>query len=198
MSVLRIGERMTLDPDGDPLITRIEPGATLAAQQVHDYGASVPWKQLLEVAVEHARALKTAFPLLSRFTGELVVDVEDHGRVLALDCKRGTAHPAAAAARPHIATHSQGLFDWLGRPFGADTFAAGAHFALRSPDTRAIQRWALLTLLAASRMSERDAVGYITSREGLWFLWCRREEILATLRSGQLKAGQPRLEQRSA
>jgi L-ascorbate metabolism protein UlaG (beta-lactamase superfamily) len=193
LSVLRIGERMTLGKDADPVITRIVPGAVLSAQQVHEYGASVPWKQLLDVAVEHARALKAAFPLLSRFTGELVVDVEDHGRVLLLDCKRGTARPAPAAARPHIAAHSQGLFDWLGRPFGADTFAAGAHFALRSADTRVIQRWTLLTLLAASHMSERDALGYITSREGLWFLWCRREEILATLRSGQLKAGQARL-----
>jgi hypothetical protein len=33
---------------------------------------------------------------------------------------------------------------------------------------------------------------YLRTREGLMFFWCRREEILATLRAGSLNAGEMR------
>jgi hypothetical protein len=90
--------------------------------------------------------------------------------------------------------HSVAVHDWFGRRFGDDTFTAGAHFAICDPDTRRIRSWALFGLLEASHLSLRDALGYLRSREGLWFLWCRREEAVATLLSGQVKAGQLRLE----
>lgn len=194
LCVLRIGDRIELaSTAAEPEFTRRSPPLALAPQSVLDYGASVPWPRLLEAASTRCHALHHAFPVLSRFTGTLVIDVSDHGRRLRLDAKTGQATSAGISEPVHIAAHSAALFDWLGRPFGADTFAAGAHFAIVSFDTRSIQRWALLTLLEASHMSERDALGYISSREGLWFLWCRREEIMATLRAGQVKAGQTRL-----
>jgi L-ascorbate metabolism protein UlaG (beta-lactamase superfamily) len=192
--VLRIGDRLDLASRTDvPHRVRAGVAAQPVVKQVHEYGPSAHWEDLIEVATNHCKKLRRAFPLLARTTEPLLIAVSDHARCMELDCRTGRAEAAESPETAHIATHSRALFQWLGRPFGADTFVAGAHFALLDADTRVIERWALLSLLHASHMSERDALRYAASREGWWFLWCRREEIFATLKRGTLKAGQARL-----
>ena len=39
------------------------------------------------------------------------------------------------------------------RKFGDDTFVAGAHFDVVDPDTRVIERWVLITLIAVLLVS---------------------------------------------
>jgi hypothetical protein len=82
---------------------------------------------------------------------------------------------------------------WLARRFGDDTFIAGAHFRILDANTTAIERWALVTLLEASHLDPQSCLEYLREPKGRRFLWNRREEIVATLFGGRLKAGRVRL-----
>jgi hypothetical protein len=155
----------------------------------HEYGDSVPWQTLLSVARSRSRSLQRGFPLVGFVVPPLRVAVTDHGRMLEIDLRRGVSETTGAA---HIAAHSKAILDWLGRPFGDDTFIAGAHFAVCTDDPDTIKQWVALCLLHASRLSVPDLLRYVMSREGRWFLWCRREEIFATLAAGGFSAGELR------
>lgn len=191
--VLRVGDAVEVDTKSWSFArTPRMPALPRQAEDVLEYTAKVPWDELVATADAHCVRLRQGFPVLSRTTRVLHVRVSDHARTLALDCRRG-AHEAVREAAPDVTASSQPLNDWLGRRFGADTFIAGAHFGLSSEDTVAIERWALLTLLEASHMTERDAFRYLGTSAGRGFLWCRREEIAATLVGRRFKAGQMRL-----
>ena len=200
MLVLRVGDGVEIDARRWTS-TRIPraPALPPRAADVVEYTAKVPWEELVATADAHCARLRQGFPMLSRSTPVLCVRVSDHGRELVLDCRGGAREgaagvPADSDALPAaISACSQPLGDWLGRRFGADTFIAGAHFGLLRDDTSAIERWALLTLLEASHMTERDAFRYLATSAGRGFLWCRREEISATILGRRFKAGQMRL-----
>jgi len=195
--LLRVGDTAEIDPRSwSATRTPRAPALPMQAEDVLEYTAKVPWDELVATADAHCVRLRQGFPLLSRSTPVLRVRVTDHARTLELDCRLG-AREAAGEATPdpaaEVAASSQPLNDWLGRRFGADTFIAGAHFGLLGEDTEAIERWALLTLLEASHMTERDAFRYLATREGRSFLWCRREEIASTIAGRRFKGGQMRL-----
>jgi hypothetical protein len=171
---------------------RREPALEMQPEDVIDYGQSVPWEQLMEAVAARCSQIRRGFPGIARLLGPLRIELTDLGRVMEIDVARGGRDAAGAA--PHIGMHSVALNDWFGRRFGDDTFTAGAHYDVLDQDTRQLERWTLLTLLDASHLSIRDALGYLTSLEGLWFLWSRREEALSTVFSGQVRAGQARLD----
>jgi L-ascorbate metabolism protein UlaG (beta-lactamase superfamily) len=192
-SVLRVGDsvRFTTGAAAGELERR-EPALRILPEDELDYGPSLGWDELLKAAAGRCEQIRRGFPGVARLLGPLRIEVYDLGRVLEVETGRGGREAVGAA--PHIAMHSVAVHQWFGKRFGDDTFTAGAHFAIRDSNTRRIRNWALLGLLEASHLSLRDALGYLRSREGLWFLWCRREEALATVLSGQLKAGQVRLD----
>jgi hypothetical protein len=190
--LLRIGDGLSLESaSAPPVFERLTPALQRSPQPRHEYGPSVAWEALCAAATERCARVRKGFSLLSSLLPPLGVEVEDLGRVLVLDAARGPREGELGSA--HIAAHSRALDDWLGRRFGDDTFFAGAHFALRDRDSSAIQRWALVTLLEASHLDPRSALRYLGSREGLRFLWCRREELLTSLSPGALRAAQMRL-----
>jgi hypothetical protein len=191
--ILRPGDRAEFPPgSGRPVIVR-QPANTANALELHDYGASVPLPELLRTCSARCEQLQRNFGSLVRLVQPLRVWAHDLSLGVELCLRRGARALAAEAAPPHIELHSKALFDWLGRRFGDDTFFAGAHFAIRDPDTTLIERWALLTLLEASHLDPRSVLGYLRSRRGLSFLWARREEILASLTPLRFKAAQLRL-----
>jgi L-ascorbate metabolism protein UlaG (beta-lactamase superfamily) len=191
--VLRVGDAVDVDTPSLQVTRRPRvPALCPQPDDVLEYTAKVAWDELVATADAHCARLRQGFPVLSRNTSALFAHISDHGRVLELDCRRG-AREADAGTAADITACSQPLHDWLGRRFGADTFIAGAHFGLLRQDTAAIERWALLTLLEASHMTERDAFRYLGTRAGRGFLWCRREEITATILGRRFKAGQIRL-----
>jgi hypothetical protein len=190
--ILRVGDALTLERPGDtPRFERRSPPLQPAVEERHDYGSSVPWDELLSGADDRCAKVRRGFWLLSRLLPRLRIEVSDLGRVMVLDAARGASEVHDGSA--HISAHSRALHGWLGRRFGDDTFFAGAHFALLDPDTSAIESWALVTLLEASHLDPRSALGYLRSADGLWFLWCRREELLASMAPGRLRAAQVRL-----
>jgi len=188
--VARVGDRVTMQsPYALPEIARREPALRQQAESLHEYGESVPWQTLLDAARSRSRSLQRGFPLIGLLLPPLRVAVTDLGRMLEIDLRRGVSEVTGAA---HIAAHSKAIMDWLGRPFGDDTFIAGAHFAVCTDDPATIKQWVALCLLHASRLSVPDLLRYLLSGEGRWFLWCRREEIFATLAAGGFRAGELR------
>jgi L-ascorbate metabolism protein UlaG (beta-lactamase superfamily) len=188
--IVRVGDRAIWDnPLAAPRLERHEPALPRQQESVQEYGESVPWERLLSVARARLVSLQRGFPGVGFVVPPLRVAVTDHGRELQLDLRHGLTEIEGTV---HVAAHSTAILDWLGRPFGDDTFVAGAHFAVCSEDLATIKQWVALCLLHASRLSVPDLMGYALSDEGRRFLWCRREEIFATLRAGGFSAGELR------
>lgn len=187
-AVLRVGDHLELN-GGARQIERKTPACEASRYEQHDYGPSVAWDELCEVANQRCALLSRNFPLLRLLAPTLRVRVHDLNRVLTL---RVGGACQQTSANPDIVTHSRALHDWLGRRFGDDTFFAGAHFSLCQRDTRTVRTWALITLLEGSQLDPRSLLRYLANAQGRRFLWNRSEELLATLTGLQLKAGQLR------
>ena len=191
--VPRIGDQVVFASPTEATIVPHEPTLLQQRLETHDYGPSVPWGELLEEVSVRTEALASQFLKLGRLAiPDLVVRLSDYGRNLHLSFGQ-PAREADPTETPHIETHSQAVRIWLARRFGDDTFVAGAHFRILDGDTTAIERWALATLLEASHLDPQSCLEYLREPEGRRFLWNRREEIVATLFSGRLKAGRVRL-----
>ena len=189
--ILRIGDSVRL-ASGEHSVTRRDPPLAPSAYERHNYGDSVPWPELIEVADQRSFGLAKHFPLLGRLmTRPLRIGLQDLGRAVLL--RVGQAAEEVAPNTLEIVTHSRALYDWLGRRFGDDTFFDGAHFEIVSEDTRAVRAWALITLLEGSHLDPRSLLGYCADPEGRRFLLHRGEELWATLRDFRLKAGQLRV-----
>jgi L-ascorbate metabolism protein UlaG (beta-lactamase superfamily) len=189
--ILRVGDRAQLTAAHlEPRVLAREPRLPKQPELEHDYGPSVAWEELVRTANARCQELAEGFPLLNRFVQPLVIEVRDQGRRLQLDLRSGARELGRAPS--HIAAHSRALHDWLSRPFGDDSFIAGAHFGVTSRDLGTIRLWVALSLLHSSQLSVRDALGYLRTREGLRFFWARREEIMSTLAAGSLRAGEMR------
>ncbi len=190
-AVLRVGDSLRLSAGASQLTRRVPP-LPARLHELHDYGASVAWDELRAAADQRSAGLSKNFPGLGALTRPLRVRLVDLERAIVLRVgKPSTALPAHEEV--DIATHSRALYDWLGRRFGDDTFFAGAHFEVRSQDTRAVRAWALFTLLEGSHLDPRSLLGYLGNADGRRFLWNRTEEAWATLVGFQLKAGQLRI-----
>jgi L-ascorbate metabolism protein UlaG (beta-lactamase superfamily) len=191
--VPRIGDEVVFETPTSATVHSRKPPLSPGPLDVHDYGPSVPWDVLVEEVSMRTKALQTRFLQLGRLAvPDLVVRLRDHGRNLRLSL----GSPAAEADPsdvPHIEAHSQAMRIWLARRFGDDTFIAGAHFRILDADTATIERWALVTLLEASHLDPQSCLEYLKDAEGRRFLWNRREEIVATLFGGRVKAGRVRL-----
>jgi L-ascorbate metabolism protein UlaG (beta-lactamase superfamily) len=191
--VLRIGDDATMISPTQVTVHRRQPPLPERELETHDYGPSVPWEELLADASARCRALHGQFLRLSRLAvPDLIVRVTDHRRNLRLAIGR-TTQEVESSQSPHIEAHSQAVRIWLARRFGDDTFIAGAHFGIVDPDTTAIERWALVTLLEASHLDPQSCIRYLAEHEGRRFLWNRREEIAATLLGRRIKAGRIRI-----
>ncbi|HSN81481.1 MAG TPA: MBL fold metallo-hydrolase [Polyangiales bacterium] len=191
--VLRVGDEASFDSPTRPAVHRRQPPLPERPLETHDYGPSVPWEDLLGEISARCLALESQFLRLGRLAvPDLVVRLRDYGRDLRLSLGR-PAREADPSDGPHIEAHSQAMRIWLARRFGDDTFLAGAHFRIVDPDTTAIERWALITLLEASHLDPRSCVQYLAQQDGRRFLWNRREEIWATLLGRRVKAGRIRI-----
>ncbi len=198
----RLDERYVVPRIGDQVVFETPTQATVHARspaiphqplETHDYGPEVPWDELVAEVSARTKILHAQFLQMGRLAvPDLVVRVSDHARNLRLSLGQ-PACEADPSDAPHIEAHSQAMRIWLARRFGDDTFIAGAHFRILDANTTAIERWALVTLLEASHLDPQSCLEYLREPEGRRFLWNRREEILATLFGGRLKAGRVRL-----
>ena len=191
--VPRIGDQVIFETPTRARVHARTPALSHQTIETHDYGPAVPWDELVEELSARTKSLQSQFLQLGRLAvPDLVVRLSDHQRKLRLSLGQ-PAREADPSEAPHIEAHSQAMRIWLAQRFGDDTFIAGAHFRILDPHTNAIERWALITLLEASHLDPQSCLAYLKEPAGRRFLWNRREEIVATLFGGRVKAGRVRL-----
>jgi hypothetical protein len=88
--------------------------------------------------------------------------------------------------KPHIKAHSECLYNWFSKPYGTDSFVVGAHFDIVN-ENRVPLKWEIVIgLMTENKLDLRSLIGMIFKRDGLKFLWNRREEFIGILRSRRL------------
>jgi hypothetical protein len=144
-------------------------------------------EQLKEAGAEFAKILRKRFGFLSRFFPSLIIQVSDSQELLSLQPYKGLAS-LKEKMQPHIKAHSESLYNWFSKPFGTDSFVVGAHFDIVS-ENRVPLKWEIVIgLMVDNKLDLRSVLGMIFRRNGLRFLWNRREEFLGILRSFRLGA----------
>jgi hypothetical protein len=186
------GDRAVFGGDREPTIEHLTPAIPCVRPDQKRHEQSIPWQQLLVAAEAYRTRLRDVFLGLVHWIFPLAIRVTDLERVLVLDVARGISERVAANGSIHIEAHSEALFDWLGKPFGADAFWVGADFAILTNDTTSLHRMMLAGLLMENRLALNDFLRMLVTPRGWAFFLHRREEILAILLGRRFGAGDSR------
>ncbi len=191
-----VGRTLRFDRGAPPAITADEPSAP-TEPTVLDPGPPLAADDALAVARRYVGRLSRDWWKATAFLGTVRLALEDLDVGLALDFRSGDAR--LTAPRPcHARTDSPILLRWMEKPFGDDTFLAGAHFGLgvdeqgRRVDPTPLQRLLLLSVLSSNHLGPSRAWRLPLDADGRAFLWSRREEILATALGRRFRAGELR------
>ncbi len=141
--VLRTGDSASFGEE--PVVSRRSPALAPSTRDVLDYGASVPWDQLLAAGRARTAAVRRGFFGLNRWFGATTLWLEDLERALVVDPSGRVRE--ADRTQADVATHSQAAHILLELRCGEDTFLAGAHFRCLGDNTSPIRRWMLASLL---------------------------------------------------
>jgi Beta-lactamase superfamily domain len=189
---LAAGDRAVFGPSREPAIERLTPALPCAPLDEKRHEASIPWQQLVVAAEAYRARLRRGFLGLVHWISPLAIRVKDLERVLVLDLVKGVSERMTAGGPIHIEAHSEALFDWLGKPFGADAFWVGADFATLARDTTPVHRMMLAGLLLENRLALSDIIRMLVTPPRWGFFVHRREEILAILLGRRFGAGDSR------
>lgn len=151
-----------------------------------DRPASVSVPRLLVAGRAHARKVGGGFGPLARLVPPLRIHVTDLDRTLTLRVWSGLDEDAGQPA--DIACHSAALEAWLGKTYGTDSFAVGAHFAILSKRKARLILTIATGLLAENKLDPKSLLSMLLSLSGIRFLLNRREEILGILVSRKVYA----------
>jgi hypothetical protein len=127
----------------------------------------------------YRRSINHGFFGLSRLVPPLRIEITDLKLHATLSLHRGLRLTEEQAS--HIEAHSAPLHRWFQRPFGTDTFVVGAHFTIVNKQLSRLKWLLLLGLLVENKVDLRSLLKMVFHPQGRWFLWNRREEILAIL-----------------
>jgi hypothetical protein len=187
------GDRAVFGPGRDrATIERLTPAIPCAPPEHKRHEQSIPWQQLVVAAEAYRSRLRQGFLGLVHWISPFNIRVKDLERVLVLDIAKGISEWVASNGPIHIEAHSEALFDWLGKPFGADAFWVGADFAILANDTTGLHRMMLAGLILENRLALNDLIQMLVTPRGWGFLLHRREEILAILLDRRFGAGDSR------
>ena len=147
--------------------------------------ASIGLDSLRQAAARHVRKIRSGFGVLTRAVPPLNIRVSDLDQTVTLRAWRGL-EPTEEA--PDIECHSTALLSWMSKVYGTDSFAVGAHFAIRSKRKGRLILAIATGLLAENKLDPASLLSMLASRSGLRFLLNRREEILGILVSRKVYA----------
>jgi hypothetical protein len=137
-------------------------------------------EELKEAGNNFSETLKSRFGFLSKLSPALYIHVSDQNKTIAIHPYRGV-FVAEANTQPHIIAHSEALFNWFSKPYGTDTFVVGAHFDIVS-ENRVPLKWKIVIgLMVDNKLDARTVIKMMFKKNGLGFLWNRREEMLGLL-----------------
>jgi hypothetical protein len=184
---LEVGGRATYYPSTG-VIALAEPApVTVAPIASLERADSVLMADLITAGRAHAGKIGSGFGLFARAVPPLNIRIADLDRTVTLKVWRGIAD-TEAGAEPDIECHSSVLQAWLGKPYGTDAFAVGAHFAIRSKRKPRLILTIATGMLAENKLDLKSLMRMVISRGGIHFLLNRREEILGILVSRKVYA----------
>jgi Beta-lactamase superfamily domain len=183
------GDRAVFVPGREPAIERLTPALPCAPMEEKQHGASISWEQLMVAADAYRGRLRRGFLGFVAWIPPLAIRMADLNRVFVLDVANGISEGVRVDGPIHIEAHSEALFDWLGKPFGADAFWVGADFAITASDTTPIHRMMVAGLLLENRLAGRDVMRMLIMPRGWRFFLNRREECIAILLGRHFVAG---------
>ena len=187
---LRIGSEVTFDDKLQPTLSLPSTKISSNTKDIMLEGESVPFDAVVSAAKDFGKRLKQSLFGLKFWIPELRIRVEEYGRVIRFDVKNQVfAEDDREIEEPHIGAHSYALYQWFTKPYGADSFFIGGHFAVLSKSTAPIKRVLLACSLMEKRLSPRSLAHYLLRPSGIKFLLNRREEIVVTLSQRRLRVG---------
>jgi len=187
---VRIGSEVTFDHKLQPTLSLPSTKITLNTKDIKLEPESVPFDAVVNAANDFGKRLRQSLLGLTFWIPELRIRVEDYRRVIRFDVNNQVfAEDPHEIEDAHIEAHSSALRQWFMKPYGADSFFIGGHFAVLSKSTTPIKRVLLACSLMEKRLSPRSLAHYLLRPGGIKFLLNRREEIVVTLSQGRLRVG---------
>lgn len=187
---LRIGSEVAFDDKLQPTLSAPSTKVTLNTKDIKSETESVPFDEVVNAAKDFGKRLKQSLIGLTFWIPELRIRVEEYQRVIRFDVNNQVfAEDSREIEDAHIEAHSSALRQWFMKPYGADSFFIGGHFAVLTKSTTPIKRVLLACSLMEKRLSPRSLAHYLLRPAGLKFLLNRREEIVVTLSQRRLRVG---------
>lgn len=187
---LSIGSEVTFDDELKPRVSPPSAKISLNTKDVKLETESVPFDAVVDAAKDFGKRLRQSLLGLTFWIPELRIRVEEYRRVIRFDVNnRVFVEDDREIEDAHIEAHSSALSQWFSKPYGADSFFIGGHFAVLSKSTTPIRRVLLACSLMEKRLSPRSLAQYLLRPAGVKFLLNRREEIVVTLTQGRLRVG---------
>jgi len=194
-AMLDASDLLNLDPriinwhPGDKLVTTLKEPAIIKVSEVIlntpdmlVHKRSYLLDELRAASIDFSEMLRSRFGFLSRFFPPLYIQITDLNALIGIDPQKGIFIPAVKI-QPHITAHSEALYNWFSKPFGTDSFVVGAHFDIVN-ENRVPLKWKIaIGLMIDNKLDLRSVIGMTFKRNGLRFLWNRREELFGILRS---------------
>jgi hypothetical protein len=187
---LRIGSEVTFDAQLQPTLSLPSTRISLNTKDIKVEAESVSFDKVVNAARDFGKRLKQSLLGLTFWIPELRIRVEEDRRVIRFDVNNQVfAEDHRGIDDVHIEAHSSALREWFMKPYGADSFFIGGHFAVLSKSTTPIKRVLLACSLMEKRLSPRSLARYLLRPGGIKFLLNRREEIVVTLSQRRLRVG---------
>lgn len=187
---VRIGSEVTFDDKLQPTLSPPSTRISLNTKDIKLETESVPFDTAVNAAKDFGKRLTQSLLGLTFWIPELRIRVEDHRRVIRFDVNNHLfAEDHREIEDAHIEAHSSDLHQWFTKPYGADSFFIGGHFAVLGKSTTPIKRVLLACSLMEKRLSPRSLAHYLLRPGGIKFLLNRREEIVVTLSQRRLRVG---------
>ncbi|HKU75595.1 MAG TPA: MBL fold metallo-hydrolase [Pyrinomonadaceae bacterium] len=187
---VRIGSEVTFDDKLQPTLSPPSTKISLNNRDIKLEPESVPFDEVVNAAKDFGKRLKQSLLGLTFWIPELRIRVEEYRRVIRFDVNNQVfAEDHREIEDAHIESHSSALHQWFTKPYGADSFFIGGHFAVLSNSTTPIKRVLLACSLMEKRLSPRSLAQYLLRPSGIKFLLNRREEIFVTLSQRRLRVG---------
>lgn len=187
---VRIGGEVTFDYKLQPTLSPPSATISLNTKDIKLETESVTFDEAVNAAKDFGKRLRQSLFGLTFWIPELRIRVEEYKRVIRFDVHNQIfAEDDREIDDAHIETHSSALRQWFTKPYGADSFFIGGHFAVLSKSTTPIKRVLLACSLMEKRLSPRSLTQYLLRPAGIKFLFNRREEIVVTLSQGRLRVG---------
>jgi hypothetical protein len=145
--------------------------------------------QLEEIKVastEYTKMMRANYSFILCLVPKLNIYISDLDINVTLNARKGLS--AKSDVIPHISAHSSSLYNWFSQPFGTDNFVVGAHFEIVNNNKIPLKWQIIFGLLIDNKLSLKNVASMVFKKDGIKFLYNRREEIFGILTQFRINA----------